>query len=119
MNDLRERVARAIEDRVLRDGFATHEELADAAIAAGVGSVPADLRWFSTTAINGDWVAKPVLDHNGDPTENWFVIGGALVSVLVASGMDEDDALFIAASANFVRSLIAAAPTPPAAAEEG
>ena len=40
MNDLRERVARAIEARVLRDGFATHEEIADAAIAAGVGAVP-------------------------------------------------------------------------------
>ncbi len=37
MTDLRERVARAIEARVLRDGFATHEELADAAMAAMQG----------------------------------------------------------------------------------
>jgi hypothetical protein len=197
MNDLRERVARAIKERVERDGFATHEEVADtaitamtvdhpkgyssetnlrervarslcrkslqdfthtirakfdaawidnrvetrwpefvdaadvaiaemtldqtdghsAAIAAGVGVVPADLRWSSTTAINGNWIAKPVLDHNGDPTESWFVTGGAMVSVLVASGMDEDDAQFIAASANLVRALIDA--TPPAPPETG
>ena len=43
MTDLREQAARAIKDRVERDGFATHEELADAAIAAGVGAVPAVL----------------------------------------------------------------------------
>ena len=103
--------------------------LLDAAIAAGVGAVPADLVRLSGEATKGPWVKT-----RADWPETYTLCGLDKVWTITNDpklpgwntdmgngdyGMSETNAEFTSACVNFVRAMIAAAPTPPAAAEEG
>jgi hypothetical protein len=100
MNDLRERVVRAIaavggSSAVNGEVFINVAEAADAAIAAGVGAVPEGWRLVPVKATDPQYEAGCAeIDTWTDPTD-----GGAILAVYEA--------------------MIAKAPTPPAVAEEG